>query len=556
MEHGAPPYATAAAVPAEGSTDADAAGAPVAPTAVAPSGAVPPSAARAPRPARSRRHQELARLRRHFFDEPIQGNRYRVLQVIGEGASGLVVSALDTATNTEVAVKRMQKGFDQIPIAVRILRELKFMRLLRGHKNIVEIRDILVPARPTSYNDIFAVLELMPTDLGHVLRSPAELSESHVLFFMYQLLNGLHALHSAGVFHRDIKPSNILLNRECELRICDFGLARVAWDNEPDLAIWTDYVATRWYRAPELILTHFTPYSTAIDVWSVGCIFAELLGKGRPMFPGATSYEQLRLIMDVLGTPSEAKLAKVASTRARQHFSELPPQPRRPLEELFPNTDPNAINLLSKLLAFDPTDRPSALEALRHPYFKELYEPETEAILPIPREDFAFEKRKLNAAQMRGLFLEEAALYHPELAEELIRAKQRGAAAAAAAAAGGGGDPSGAGAGLGPWAELGLAGGYDQAGGAEAFARGVQSVERGIHQRRTTSLPKEKMERAARQYTSQAYHRDAPESDLGAPNWGAPTGEGAVRRGGGTAWSTTVRRMGGGGAAAWATPWP
>jgi len=226
MEHGAPPYATAAAVPAEGSTDADAAGAPVAPTAVAPSGAVPPSAARAPRPARSRRHQELARLRRHFFDEPIQGNRYRVLQVIGEGASGLVVSALDTATNTEVAVKRMQKGFDQIPIAVRILRELKFMRLLRGHKNIVEIRDILVPARPTSYNDIFAVLELMPTDLGHVLRSPAELSESHVLFFMYQLLNGLHALHSAGVFHRDIKPSNILLNRECELRICDFGTLR------------------------------------------------------------------------------------------------------------------------------------------------------------------------------------------------------------------------------------------------------------------------------------------------------------------------------------------
>jgi len=281
---------------------------------------------------------------------------------------------------------------------------------------------------------------------------------------------------------------------------------------------------------------------------STGCIFAELLGKGRPMFPGASGYEQLRLIMDVLGTPSEPALAKVASTRARQHFSALPPQPRRPLEELFPNTDPNAINLLSKLLAFDPTDRPSALEALRHPYFKELYEPETEAILPIPREDFAFEKRTLNAAQMRGLFLEEAALYHPELAEELIRAKQRGAAAAAAAA--GGGDASGAGglgAAAGPWAELGLAGGYDEAGGAEAFARGVQSVERGIHQRRTTSLPKEKMTRAARQYTSQAYHRDAPESDLGAPNWGAPTGEGAVRRGGGGARPPHGPPHGGGG---------
>lgn len=123
--------------------------------------APPPSGARAPRPVGSRRLQELRHLRRHFFDEPVQGNRYRVEQVVGQGASGLVVSAIDRLTGAEVAVKRMQRGFDQIPIAVRILRELKFMRLLRGHDNIVEIRDLLVPAHPTSYNDIFAVLELM-----------------------------------------------------------------------------------------------------------------------------------------------------------------------------------------------------------------------------------------------------------------------------------------------------------------------------------------------------------------------------------------------------------
>lgn len=120
-----------------------------------------PTGARAPRPVRSRRHEELRRLRRHFFDERVKGNRYRVEQVVGQGASGLVVSARDTLTGAEVAVKRMQRGFDQIPIAVRILRELKFMRLLRGHDNIVEMRDLLVPAQPTSYNDIFAVLELM-----------------------------------------------------------------------------------------------------------------------------------------------------------------------------------------------------------------------------------------------------------------------------------------------------------------------------------------------------------------------------------------------------------
>ncbi|GAB0492664.1 hypothetical protein MMPV_003932 [Pyropia vietnamensis] len=478
-----------------------------------------PTGARAPLPARSRRLEELRRLRRHFFDEPIKGNRYRVEQVVGQGASGLVVSAIDTQTGAEVAVKRMQRGFDQIPIAVRILRELKFMRLLRGHENIVKIRDLLVPAHPTSYNDIFAVLELMPTDLGHVLRSNAALSDAHVLFFMYQLLQGLHYIHSAGVFHRDIKPSNILLNKECELRICDFGLARVSWDNEPDMVIWTDYVATRWYRAPELIATHVSPYSTAIDIWSVGCIFAELLGKGRPMFPGESGYEQLRLIMNVLGTPSAPTLAKVASDRVRNHFESLPPQARRPLEEIFPSADPNALSLLSKLLAFDPADRPSALEALAHPYFENFDDPDPKiTAAPIPREEFAFENRRLDAAQMRRLILEEAARYHPELAEELTRATARAASR--------GRFSSGRGSFGGVYSEGGGCG-YHQLSEAEAFARGVQSVERGISERRTTSLPKEKMAKVAKQYTSgRTYHTEAPESSLDAPNWSEGSGSG------------------------------
>lgn len=254
---------------------------------------------------------------------------------------------------------------------------------------------------------------------------------------------------------------------------------------------------------------------------SPGCIFAELLGKGRPMFPGASGYEQLRLIMNVLGTPSAPTLAKVASDRVRHHFQSLPPQARRPLEELFPSADPNALSLLSKLLAFDPADRPTALEALAHPYFEDFYEPGAEATAaPIPREEFEFENRRLNAAQMRRLILEEAALYNPDLAKELTRATAR-ASSRGRFTSGGASFGGGLGGGSG--------GGYDQLSEAEAFARGVQSVERGISERRTTSLPKEKMARVAKQYTSgRAYHTEAPESSLAAPDWTEGSGSGRV----------------------------
>lgn len=259
------------------------------------------------------------------------------------------------------------------------------------------------------------------------------------------------------------------------------------------------------------------------------------------MFPGASGYEQLRLIMNVLGTPSAPTLAKVASDRVRNHFQSLPPQARQPLEDLFPSADPNALSLLSKLLAFDPADRPTALEALAHPYFENFYEPGAEATAaPIPREEFAFENRRLNAAQMRRLILEEAALYHPELARELTRDAARGCSRGRFSRTGGSfGNGWGGGGGGGDRSDRGdrgdrgerdvggSGGGYDQLSEADAFARGVRSVERGISERRTTSLPKEKMARVAKQYTSsRAYHTDAPESSLAAPDWTQGSGSG------------------------------
>lgn len=136
-----------------------------------------------------------------------------------------------------------------------------------------------------------------------MIKANDDLSGDHHQFFLYQLLRGLKFVHSAKVFHRDLKPKNILANSDCKLKICDFGLARPALDPTPYHTIyWTDYVATRWYRAPELCGSFYARYSPAIDIWSVGCIFAEIL-LGKPLFPGRNVVQQLELITDLLGKP-------------------------------------------------------------------------------------------------------------------------------------------------------------------------------------------------------------------------------------------------------------
>jgi len=145
--------------------------------------------------------------------------------VSAEGAYGVVASAHDVRTGEDVAVKRIRSVLDTYPMATRILREIKFNRLLRGHENLVQLRDMLVPANKATFNDTFLVLELMPCDLARVIASTAELTPANVKFLMFQLLRGLRYLHAAGVLHRDLKPSNLLVNGSCVLKICDLGYA-------------------------------------------------------------------------------------------------------------------------------------------------------------------------------------------------------------------------------------------------------------------------------------------------------------------------------------------
>lgn len=358
------------------------------------------------------RRRLLERLKEEFFLPPLLEHKYRLEQVIGQGSYGIVCSAVNTETGEKVAVKRIMRVFEEAPEATRTLRELKFLRLLKNHENIISIKDVLLPSNRDRFDDVFVVLEFMPTDLMRVLRSPIELSPPHIRWLIFQLIRGIYYIHTSRVFHRDLKPSNILINARCDLRIVDFGLSRAAVDaQEPDAVFWTDYVATRWYRAPELIMAANTSYTTAIDMWSVGCIFAEMLNDGRAFFPGHNPEDQLQRIIDVCGTPTPEAVAAVREPRARALISRIPSKPRKSLTQVFPRAEPQAIDLLEKILEFDPAKRLSAEEALQHPYLQ--LDTVTRGI-PIDMEEFAFERRNHTIQELRALFLEEILKYHPE----------------------------------------------------------------------------------------------------------------------------------------------
>jgi len=229
--------------------------------------------------------------------------RYVLHDVVGQGAQGIICAAddrLGEAGATSVAIKKVSNVFEDPMAAKRLLREVQLLRHFT-HDNILRLRDLSIAGE-----DIYIVTELMDCDLHFVISSGQLLSDDHIQYFLFQLLLGLNHIHVTGVVHRDLKPHNILLNKDCELRLADFGLARhlAVGDQQAsdDQRLLTMYVTTRWYRAPELLCLNES-YSTAVDMWSVGCILAEMLGR-RALFPGRDYLDQIRLIIECLGTPS------------------------------------------------------------------------------------------------------------------------------------------------------------------------------------------------------------------------------------------------------------
>jgi Serine/threonine protein kinase len=219
--------------------------------------------------------------------------RYSMIRTIGSGAYGVVISAKDFTGGTNVAIKMIPKAFHDEIDAKRILREIKLLKHFK-HENIISIQDMMPPLakRVEDFRDVYIVSDLMETDLHRIIYSKQDLSIDHVQYFIYQVLRAVKYMHSANVLHRDLKPSNLLVNSNCDLKVCDFGLARgISATHDQDLEnegnstlLLTEYVVTRWYRAPEIMLACHE-YSKPIDIWSVGCIFAELLGR-KPFLAG------------------------------------------------------------------------------------------------------------------------------------------------------------------------------------------------------------------------------------------------------------------------------
>ncbi|KAJ2915454.1 hypothetical protein MD484_g4944, partial [Candolleomyces efflorescens] len=267
--------------------------------------------------------------------------------------------------------------FDKVQLAKRALREITLLRHFSNHENITGLID--VDAISPDFNEIYIFMEPMEADLHQIIKSGQVLTNEHVQYFLYQILRGMKFIHSAGVIHRDLKPGNLLVNADCELKICDFGLSR-GYDAAPDenATRLTEYVATRWYRAPEIMLA-FPRYNTAIDVWSIGCILAELL-LGKPLFKGKDYVDQLNKILDVLGSPEERIIKKIGSDRAQAYVRSLPFKKTIPFRRIFPTVDSQALDVMTKMLAFDPSDRLDVYQALEHPWLAAYHDESDEPV--------------------------------------------------------------------------------------------------------------------------------------------------------------------------------
>ncbi len=340
--------------------------------------------------------------------------QFTELKAIGKGSYGVVISSLDKTMNRRVAIKKITPMAKHTVDAKHILREVRIMRYMGRHENIVSLEDLYV--RETD-DELYIIMELMDSDLHKVLQSKQVLSEAHFRHFLFQLLCGLKYLHDNRIIHRDLKPGNLLVTRDCKLRITDFGLARErpsGSGSDPDDEIiepMTEHVVTRWYRPPELMLCPDGLYTYAVDLWSVGCIFAEMLGR-KPLFPGKNFVDQLSLIFDVIGTPTRLQVSHIKNIQAKKFLDGQSGKDSLDFSQIYPQASDESTDLMSNLLLFEPSRRWSVDEALAAAFFTEndndnaqsLYFPESDE-----RCEFDFERNGSSKFQLKSLILQEAA---------------------------------------------------------------------------------------------------------------------------------------------------
>jgi len=410
--------------------------------------------------------------------------RFELKRTLGKGSYGAVVEALDHLTGQRVAIKRVDNVFDVFENAKRIYREVHILRRME-HANIIKIVHIEAPRDLGSFNTLYMVFECMDTDFQKLTKDETQdLTIQHVRHFLYQTLLGMKYIHSARILHRDIKPANLLLTESCDLKVCDFGLARsmdleveqddpedvdrehIGMVSPPEVSMsdigtpagpaaaprgqapaqiasrqMTRHVVTRWYRAPELPLYNDGIYTSAVDCWAVGCVFAEMLGMldsgvglnydRKALFPGGSCFpmsrdrsegarkdekkkkDQLAVILDVLGAPTDDEMRRLRTEDARQYIKSLHRhgQPKEDLSRRYPTAGPEAIDLLFRFLRIIPEDRISIADAISHPFLQSVRQPHLEIV----RTQGAIHVRKATPATIRDLFIEEIRAFNAHI---------------------------------------------------------------------------------------------------------------------------------------------
>eukprot|EP00069_Balaena_mysticetus_P008142 bmy_05848T0 len=310
--------------------------------------------------------------------------RYQNLSPVGSGAYGSVCAAFDTKTGLRVAVKKLSRPFQSIIHAKRTYRELRLLKHMK-HENVIGLLDVFTPARSLEeFNDVYLVTHLMGADLNNIVKCQ-KLTDDHVQFLIYQILRGL----------KDLKPSNLAVNEDCELKILDFGLARHTDDE------MTGYVATRWYRAPEIML-NWMHYNQTVKM-------PILMTKKRRNPP--LDIDQLKLILRLVGTPGAELLKKISSESARNYIQSLTQMPKMNFANVFIGANPLAVDLLEKMLVLDSDKRITAAQALAHAYFAQYHDPDDEPVAD--PYDQSFESRDLLIDEWKSLTYDEVISFVP-----------------------------------------------------------------------------------------------------------------------------------------------